>query len=386
MHIFWSIGFRPFFFTGSLVSVSLILFWAVVFFNEALPTGYFDPIYWHAHEMIFGFVTSIVSGFLLTASANWTRTQPLSGNRLKYLFFLWLAGRIAFALSLFDLPVSNWVYFILDISFIPALIFFLSKPLIQARQIRNIQFLFVLFLLMTGNLLTHLASLEVIDYEYAGRGIYLGVNLILLIVVIIGGRIVPFFSMNAVPGMQVKKYDSVEYAVLISLWLFILLDFIKPQSSLTGGVALFAGIVNLVRIIGWQSWKTLKNPLLWILHLGYLWIVAGFFLISLSDLIGTLPRSVAIHAFTAGAMGTFIIGMISRVSLGHTGRPLILPRGFVLSYLLVLLSAFLRVIFGFIPDHYNTGILLSGICWAGSFLLFLIYYAPILLLPRPDGR
>lgn len=386
MHIFWSIGFRPFFFSGALASVFLVLFWAIVFFNETLPVGYFDPINWHAHEMIYGFVISIVSGFLLTASANWTRTQPLSGNKLKLLFSLWIAGRAALILSLFDLPVSYWIYFLIDMLFLPALIYFLSGPLIMARQIRNIQFLFVLFLLMIGNLLIHLASLNVINYEFAGRGIYLAVNLIILIVVIIGGRIVPFFSMNAVPGMQVKKYDYVEYAVAISLWLFILLDFFKPQTSLTGSLALMAGVINLIRISGWQSWKTFRNPLLWILHLGYLWIIGGFFLVAMSDLTGVLPRSVAVHAFTAGAIGTFIIGMISRVSLGHTGRPLILPGGFIFSYYLITVSAFLRVIFGFFPDYYNPGILLSGICWAGSFLLYLIYYSHILFLARPDGR
>lgn len=386
MRVVWSYGFRPFFLAGALLSLWLVAFWAIVYYRESLPAGYFDPINWHAHEMIYGFVISIVSGFLLTAGANWTQTRPVSGTKLMVLFFLWLAGRVAFGLSILDLAVPHWTYFLVDMLFIPGLVTALAPAFIGAKQIRNIQFLFVLSFLAIGNLLTHLAALEVIDYAFATKGIYLGVNLILLIIVIIGGRVVPAFSNNTIAGIGIKKYDLLEKAVVGSLWTFILLDFTQLWPAVTGWVALVAAVLNFVRLATWKSWKTSENSLIWVLHLGYLWIPSGFVLIFLSDIAGILPRSVAIHAFTAGAMGTFIIGMISRVSLGHTGRPLHTPKGFVFSYLLVTLSGVVRVASGFFEDFYRQGILIAGLLWAGSFLMFVIYYARILLAPRPDGR
>ena len=384
-HPFWNIGFRPFFLVGSLASVLLILYWALVFFNGNLPDGYFTPIYWHAHEMIYGFAISIVSGFLLTSSANWTQTKPLKGGKLKALFYLWLVGRVAMGLSLFNLPIPHYFYFLVDILFIPVLVLALAPPLIKSKKLRNLQFVPILAVFAIGNLLTHLAALNIIDFKFASKGIYLGVNLILIIVVTISGRIIPFFMMNAVPGLQIKTRPWVEKAVLISLWSYVILDF-SEFTTLTGWVAGICGVISLIRLAGWKSIKTMSNPLLWILHMGYLWIVIGFFLVFTSDVLGILPRSVAIHAFTAGAMGTFIIGMMSRVSLGHTGRALKLKKGFVLSYVFVTLSAVVRVVFGFFPDIYSHGILCAGILWALSFILFIVYYAYYLLTPGPNGR
>ena len=385
MHNLWAIGFRPFFLTGSLVSMGLILYWALVYFTGNLPGGYLDVITWHAHEMIYGFVISIVAGFLLTASANWTQTKPASGRKLLILFILWMAGRLAMLISLFEWPIPPVLFFIIDFLFIPMLAYTLAPPLLAARQLRNIQFIPVLSLLALGNLVIHLSALEVIDADYGSRGIYLGVNLILLIMVIIGGRIIPFFSHNALPGLKPKRIEWLEKAVIGSLWVYIFFDFTN-YSTLTGWAALVAGILNFSRLTGWKSWKTIGNPLVWILHLGYFWIAAGFILIFLSEITDLLPRSVAIHAFTAGAMGTFIIGMMSRVSLGHTGRPLKLAKGMVVSYILITASGVVRVALGFFPDIYAHGILCAGLLWAISFLLFIFYYWKILTGPRADGR
>lgn len=384
-HPFWTIGFRPFFLLGAFASVYLILYWSIVFFTGSLPDGYFNPIYWHAHEMIYGFSISIVAGFLLTSSASWTKTIPTKGLKLKILLTLWILGRVAMGMSLFHFPISSYFYFLTDILFIPVLIFSLAPPLIKSKQIKNLQFVPILSVFAIGNLLTHLAALDIIDFKYAQKGIYLGVNLILIIVVIISGRIIPFFTSNTVPGVQIKTRQWFERAVLISVWTYIVLDF-TDFSILKGWVAAICGLISLIRLAGWKSTKTLSHPLLWILHLGYLWIVVGFFLVFISEILGLLPRSVAIHAFTAGAMGTFIIGMMSRVSLGHTGRALILKRGFTISYIFVTMSALARVSFGFFPDVYTQGILIAGIFWVLSFAVFIIYYAYYLLTPRPDGK
>ncbi|MCM2348831.1 MAG: NnrS family protein [Bacteriovoracaceae bacterium] len=385
-HPVWGLAFRPFFLMGSLIGAVLVLFWALSFFKGDLPTGIFDPIIWHGHEMIYGFTMAIVAGFILTAGANWTSTKGISGKNLIILFSVWLSGRLMFALSLFKPSIPSFLYLLVDMLFIPALIWALAGPLIKSRQWRNIQFLLVFALLATGNLLIHLASLEVIAFTYANKGIYLGVNLILLILVIIGGRVVPFFTANAIAGLEIKKYDWLEKAVLISICSYVFLDFVEYETGHAGQVALIAAAFSFVRMLGWKSWKTIKYPILWVLHLGYLWIVAGLILIFLSDILSLLPRSVAIHAFTAGAMSTFIIGMMSRVSLGHTGRPLRLAKGFVTSYVLITVSGIVRVASGFMPEYYGEGILLSGIFWALGFFIFILFYFSILTSPRADGR
>ena len=384
-HPVWAIGFRPFFLSGALLSIGLILYWSLAYFKGAMPEGFFNPIYWHAHEMIYGFAISIVAGFLLTSTASWTNTKAMSGKKLKILFCLWAFGRLAMTLSLFSLPIPSFIYSLIDLLFIPMLVLGLAPPLIKSKKITNLQFVPILSILVIGNILTHLSALEIIDYKYASKGIYLGVNLILIIMVIISGRVIPFFTSNAIPGVQPKTWPWVEYAVMIGVWSYVLLDFLD-QPVLKGWVAGVCGLLSLVRISGWRSFKTLGNPLVWILHLGYLWIAIGFILVFVSEVMGVLPLSVAIHAFTAGAMGTFIIGMMSRVSLGHTGRTLKLEKGFVFSYIFLTLSGVVRVVSGFFPNGYSHGILTAGVLWVLSFLLFIIYYANSLLTPRPDGK
>lgn len=382
--IIWSIGFRPFFLFGSLSGVLLIVYWSLAFFTGDLPALYFDAISWHAHEMLYGFTIAIIAGFLLTASANWTATRPLSGQKLTGLFILWLSGRILFALALLGVPLPVWLISLVDVLFLPILLLALAPPLIKAKQLRNLQFLPVLALLSIGNLLTHLGALEVVSPTMGTKGIYLGLDLILIIMIIIGGRIVPAFTGNALKGVQVKTWYWVENSVMVSVWLFVLLDFLEEGTGISAWVSLAAGILNFVRLSGWGWQKTQGTPLLWVLHLGYLWICLGFVLVFLSDYFGLLPRSVSIHAFTAGAMGTFIIGMISRVSLGHTGRVMQLPRGFVVAYYCVSLGALSRVVSGFAPEWYGEGILISGLLWALGFALFILFYSRILLSPRAN--
>lgn len=385
-HPVWAIGFRPFFLLGSITGSLLILYWSIHFFTGNLPGNYFDPISWHAHEMIYGFTVSIIAGFLLTASANWTGTKPLEGKKLKVLFGLWLLGRLTISLSILEVPINPFIYLISDILFIPGLVLALAPPLISAKKLHNTQFLLVLALLTLGNLLMHLSALGIINSTYTAKGIYLGLNLILLILIVISGRVVPFFTKNAIPGIEIKKFEAVEHLTILSTCVFVLLDFFQQEGSYTGWVALLAAAINFIRMLGWRSWKLNGNPLLWILHLGYFWIVIGFLLVFLSDIFSLLPRSVAIHAFTAGAMGIFILGMMSRVSLGHSGRPLKLAKGFVFSYLFLTLAGVIRVGSGFFPELYGEGILISGIFWSVSFLQFLFYYFSILISPRADGR
>lgn len=385
MKTFWAYGFRSFFLIGSFVSFLLIAYWSLSFYNERLPLGYLAPNIWHAHEMIYGFTMSIVAGFLLTASASWTQSKPVSGTKLMLVFCCWILGRVAMVMPLIYTSLSPWPFLIIDLLFIPALIYVLSPHIMAAKMWRNIQFLFVLGILWIGNLMIHLGSMGVIEDIYVGRGIYLGVNLILLIVIIVGGRIVPAFTRNAIAQANIETHVWLERLSYLSVVLFIISDFFDWPKA-TGFFALVASGFHFALLLGWDSIKTLKNPLLLILHLGYFWVPVGFFIIFISAFFDVIPKSVAIHTFTAGAMGTFIIGMMSRVSLGHTGRPLKLPKGFTIAYVLITLSAIVRVASGLMPEFYKEGILIAGAFWVSSFIVFIYYYFTILTSPRADGK
>lgn len=382
----WAIGFRPFFLFGTILCVYLMGYWSLAFYNGALPTSYFMPFYWHAHEMIFGFIMAIVAGFLLTASSNWTGTKPHSGKSLIFIVSLWALGRFAFFLTLFNIEFPKYLPMVIDLLFVPSLALYLAPRLIRAKRIRNLQFLVILTILFIANLQMHLSFLGDISSAYEKRGIYLALNLIVLLLVILGGRVTPVFSNNATPGLNIQRYNLIEYTSIMSVWLYLIVDYLGIETVTSPNIALVAFFFNGIRLATWKSFKVIKNPLLFILHAGYFFIVLAFLMIFLSDTFGLFPKSAAIHLLTAGAMGTYIIGMISRVSLGHSGRPIKLAKGFVVSYFLVGIGALLRFCSGFHASLYQVLILVSGIMFALGFFMFVLYYTKILLTKRADGR
>lgn len=373
----WDLSFRPFFLFGSLFSIAAITLWVVGLSGHAPLLGYLNPMIWHAHEMIYGFSTSIIAGFVLTASQNWTGIRGVHGRKLQILFLVWLAGRIALLSS----REPSLVAAILGLGFYPLLASYLF-PYLRDPDLK-VERVFILFfaLFFTGDLLVHLESFGVV-HGLALKGLLLGLNTVTLVIVFMGGRVIPFFTESSIAKSQPVIRQWVEVSSHVSAWLFLLTQFFAPDTLLAAVIAFFAAGIHLTRLVGWQVPRIRRVPLLWVLHLAYLWLVIGFFLSGLAAL-QAVPVTVAVHAFTVGGLGAMIYGMISRVSLGHTGRPLRPSVWIVTGYYCLNAAAVIRV-FGPIltPGSYLWALSLSGALWITAFSLFTYVYAPMLITPR----
>ena len=341
-----------------------------------------SAVAWHGHEMIFGFAAAVIGGFMLTAVPNWTASKPLSGAPLAALAVLWLAGR---AVMWLPGSIPPAVVALVDLAYLPALGVFLGSTLIRARAFRNMIIMVLLAILFAANLMFHLEATRFAATDDLARdGILMGVNLVVLLITIIGGRIIPAFTGNWLrangkdalirpPG----KLDALTIAVTA---IFLIAELVMPESRTAGGVALIACLLHLARMTGWQCHKTLSSPIMWVLHLGYGWLVAGFALKAVALLTGALPSSVAMHALTAGAVGTITLAVMSRAALGHTGRELRVAPVITLAYLLVSLATLGRVAGpSLVPEASASLILISGALWALAFAIFTVVYTPILL-------
>ncbi len=377
----WDLGFRPFFLLAMIAAASLMIRWLWVFTSGSSAPSYFAPVFWHGHEMIYGFTAAIMIGFIYTASQSWTGTAGIRGGRLMFLAVLWLSAR-----ALMAIPVlPHWVIAVVDLAFLPAAAVFLVPYLGRKEQRHNFIFLLLLSAMMVGNLLTHLSALGILS-GYDRQGLGLGLHVAVLMIVVIGGRIIPMFSERAVPHYSKPDAKRIDQAALLSAALFAVSSFALPHSSTTGVVAAVAGGVNLWRWGRWLQRGIWRIPVLWILYVGYAWVVCGFILTALS-ILSSVPVSVATHAFTVGALGTMIVGMVSRVSLGHTGRPIVVTRLTIASYVLITLAAFVRVIGSALARDYSFAtIMISGALWTVAFILLFIGYARILTTSRVDGQ
>lgn len=335
-----------------------------------------DPLNWHAHEMLFGFVGAMIAGFLLTAVPNWTGEKAHKGLPLVVLSSLWLSARVLLLVS--DSQLGSFV----DLTFFPTLLALLAPSLLRAKQPKTLIFVPVLALLWVSNLLMHLQSWQVADTRSVGLS--LGISLIILLITLIGGRVIPFFTRMAL-DTQPRQYPWVEALCVITIVLLPVLETFQPKPAIFVCWSVFAATVHGVRLWGWTSVKIWRIPLLWVLHVGYAWLILGLALKGLAALGLVYPAS-AVHAFTAGAMGVMGLGIMSRASLGHTGRPLRSSRMATCSFVLINLAALLRV-FGSTAGLQSTvsyGV--SGALWCLSFIFFLWVYSPILFAPRTDGK
>jgi uncharacterized protein involved in response to NO len=280
-------------------------------------------------------------------------------------------------------PAWAW----LSALFLPALGIALSSVLWPAKKWNNTAVVLWIGLLWLGQIL-YLLELSWLWMGWGRRGLYLGLHGVVFLMVMIGGRILPYFTKNALQSPEIDKWPWMDRLALGSTIFFVGAAFALDEAHLvTNLAALAAGITGLARMYRWGTWKAFKQPLLWILHLAYLWILIGFFLHFFAHQLQWFPASISIHAFAMGGMGCFILGMISRVALGHTGRPLLLPPLMLPAYLLVLLAAFLRVTTTIAPGGwFHTMLLATGAAWIFAYSLFLYCYTGILLQPRPDGK
>lgn len=381
-------GFRPFFLLAGLDAVTNMGLWLWVFLNpQSWPAGALPPAYWHAHEMLFGFAGAAIGGFLLTAIPNWTGRAPYRGKLLYLLVTLWLSGRIAL-LPFVHVPLLPGS--MLDLAFYPALCLALAPALLRARKFRNLPFLALLLLLFAGNLCFHLGRGGVLDIG-AHIGLAMALDIILVMIVIIGGRIIPAFTRNGLltQGIQTSLRSNawIERISIAAILAMVIGDMAFPLSRISGALSLAAALAQAARFCQWQGYRTFRDPLLWVLHLGYAWMVAGLGLKAASLLLDTAIAERWIHALTVGAFATMILAVMTRASLGHTGRPLVAPRSIPAAYILVSCAAVIRI-FGptLLPMHYDIVIGFSGSLWIAAFLIFLWAYGSILTLPRCDGR
>ena len=377
---FWGRGFRPFFFLGALFRVLSLGIWGAFYAGIGIvpPIFLLDPVLWHAHEMIYGFAVAIVAGFLLTAVANWTGGAPARQLHLAGLCLLWLTGRIVMSVD-FGLPA--WCIIALEVLFVPALAISLAIPLLRSWNKRNFVFLTLLSALFACDLWFLLSA----DLS----ALYVALMMILIMVSLIGGRIIPAFTVAALRrrGIQAFQTDQMktDAAALASLVAVALCLVFAKGTVILGLVAAMSCIIHAWRMRHYHTIKALEDPLLWILHAGYGWLVIGLGLLSLTGL-GLFETRAVIHALTAGCIGSMILGMICRVTLGHTGRELKVGALTVLSFYAIQAAAILRVFGPMVaPENTTHWIICSAFIWTLCYAAYLVVYSKMLFSPRPDG-
>lgn len=384
----FSYGFRPFFLLAATDAAANMGLWLMAYFRPELwPAEAVPAMYWHAHEMLFGFIAAAIGGFLLTAVPGWTGRSSYAGTPLISLATLWLAGRIAM-LPIGLLPVT--IASAIDLSFFPALVVVLAPPLIRAGKFRNLPFIALLTALFLANLCFHLGVHSVLE---AGEhiGMALALDIVTILIVVVGGRIIPAFTKSGLArhGITLEMASDrwIEVAAIVSIVCVLIADMMAPLSALNGAVALAAAIAQAFRLTQWQGHRTARDPLIWVLHIGYAWLAVGLLLKGIWLLTAAAFAEKWVHALTIGAFATMIMAVMTRASLGHTGRALIAPRSIAACYGLITAAAVFRV-FGskLIPSRYNEIIAASGLLWIGAFSIFLWVYTPILVHRRADGR
>jgi len=374
-------GFRIFFLLGALSAVALMLSWISVYAFGFTFANHFNLIQWHAHEMLFGFVAAIMAGFLLTAPGNWTGRPMPKGLALGGLATLWLAGRIV---SFFPAALPAWLIILVDILFLPAVGWVVYTALRGAKHQRhNLVFPVLTLVMAAANVMAHLGIRNQLGLAV---GTEMMLYLSLLLVSVVGGRVIPGFTQGQFPQGTSKVLPWVDKCAIGSLLAVAVTDLLGAPGLLVAGFSVIAAIAHAVRLVGWHTREIWHVPLLWILHIGYGWLVAGF-LLKAGTLFGVVPPLLFRHAFTAGAIGTIIFGMICRITLGHTGRSMRLPKFVVTAFASITAAVILRVVFPWLlPQHYLLWLKLSAAAWMFAFIIFLFQYGPMLWSPRADGR
>ncbi len=378
----FALGFRAFFALAGLFALILIALWTSIFKGSLVMDNYYPNTYWHAHEMLLGYSIAVISGFLLTAVKNWTGIQTIQGNKLAGLCLLWVYGRIV---PFYSELIPDSLIALIDFSFLPVLAYFVAWPIIQSGNLRNLFFIGLLLMMALGNGLIHAEILGFTESS-AWQGLELVVAIIIMLILIIAGRIFPFFTERGIKGVMCIRNPLLDvFAIASGAMVFILLIF-NISGMVLSVIAILAVIANVVRVAGWYVQRVWYVPLLWVLYMGYAWVIIGFVFVALSAMSFVQP-SLALHAFTVGGIGVLTLGMMARVSLGHTGRALRASNTIAIAFALINLAALFRVLLpALIPAGYDSFLLISTYCWLAAFSLFVVVYTPILSSARADGQ
>ena len=380
-----SAGFRPFFLAAAIWAALAIPIWLAAVAAGLIMPSTLPPLIWHVHEMVFGFAMAAVAGFLLTAVPSWTGRLPLQGGPLLTLVVLWALGRIAVLCSgVIGAPAAAAA----DLAFPAAFLAVVAREIVAGRNWRNLPVLVALTLLLTGNLLVHLDALDLADT--AGLGDRLGVATLLMLISLVGGRIVPSFTRNwlvkARPGVRPPSGEGAfDRAALALAALGLIAWALAPYGPIATAANFAAGLALLLRLARWRGLRTWREPLLLILHVGYAWLAVGLLFLGFDQVFPILPPTAALHALTVGAIGTMTLAVMTRASLGHTGRPLDAGPVTLAIYLLVTLAAVLRVLSPLAGGSEALVLMAAGAAWSAAYALFAIFYGRALAQPRVAG-
>ncbi|WP_310618599.1 NnrS family protein [Flexibacterium corallicola] len=381
-----SYGFRPFFLGGALWAFISALLWIPLLMGDiSLPIAW-DPVSWHAHEFLYGYLQAIVAGFLLTAVPNWTGRLPIVGWPLGVLFLCWIIGRFAVLTSAWWSPE---IVALADLMAPAALALAIAQEIIKGKNWRNLIVLGMLVMLMFGNLIFHIEASSG-EYAAGGYGLRIGVGAAIMMIVVIGGRIVPSFTRNWMARSKMEArpaaigtYDKV--SMLVCLFT-VLMWVVQPDSLVTTAALLITGGVHTYRLWRWCGYLTGREPLVWILHVGYAFVPLGALAMGLSIFFpDVIPATAAQHLWMAGAIATMTLAVMTRATLGHTGQELTAGAGTVIIYLTILVSVIARVVAGIVPEFNMQLYSLSGAAWCLSFASYAVVYGPSLLRYRKMG-
>jgi uncharacterized protein involved in response to NO len=373
-----SYGFRPFFLAGALYAALAIPLWLSALFLGVGPAGVFAGAAWHAHEMIFGYLGAVIAGFILTAVPNWTGRLPLSGAPLAILVAAWAAGRVvAF------LPAEPAVAAPIDLAFPVMLAAAIWREIAAGRNYRNVPVAGLVSLFAAANLVDYLS---IVFPDLGGHGIRLALGAAATMIALIGGRITPSFTRNWMARGEMQPLPaamgSLDQVALATTAVAAVAWVVRPDALLSALLLVAAGALLFTRLSRWRGWRTLRSPIVLVLHLGYLWLSAALILLGAATLLADATiASAGIHALTAGAVGTMTLAVMTRASLGHTGRAIETDGATAAIYALVTIGALIRVAAPFLPA-YEGAIIVGGLTWSAAFALFVLRYGPMLVRPR----
>ncbi len=373
------LGFRPFYLLAALWAALAVPLWIAQYAGLLPPPLAYPALLWHAHEMTFGFALAVIVGFLLTGARAWTGLPTPTGRRLAALAALWIAARV------FNYAGPTGMAMLLDAAFIVAAMLAIGVVLLKARNYRNLFVLAVLTAFLVANSLFHLAVAGRIDASPL-QAVRFFAFVIVLLTCVIGGRVIPTFTANALRGVRQWRDRRLDWASLGLTALALLLALLPVAPAVVAVACVLAAALQIARLAGWNPWATRASPILWILHVSYAWIPVGLVLLALGAF-GIVPEAAGLHALTIGAIGGLIIGMITRTALGHTARPLKAQRTETTAYLLVQLAVVLRLAPLLVPTlPYVPWTTAAASAWSLAFVVYLLKYVGILTSPRLDGR
>jgi len=374
----WRLGFRPFYLVAALAAVMLMGLWPAVLAGRVHPAAGLAPVPWHAHEMVFGCIAAVVVGFLFTAGRVWTGLGTPRGPALAALAALWLAGRLAGVLA------SEAVFMAVDGAFLPLVGAIFARLLLRSGNRRNAGVAVVLALLGAANLAFHAAAVGWLSVDPM-RALHAGLALLVILESVIGGRVIPAFTMSANPGLSLRPHAELDRCAIGASAIGLALWLAGAPGWGSGAVLAIAAAAHAVRLAAWQPARAIGRPVLWILHLSYAWIPLGLALLAASSL-DLVARSAGVHALAVGATGGLVLGMITRTARGHTGRSIAVSRLEVVSYAALMAAALLRVGGALVPALWAPLVLGAGVAWIAAFTLYLWRFAPWLVAARVDGK